>query len=1131
MSLFSNLKVIKILKSVSSIKKESKNSNTLTLRSLSKGSKALNDLQILTLVSMLKQYPQIERKILLFNSCPSNYITNDTFYNFGIPFNIHIFLRFLERDKEYINEFLSYQSEMEELVYQGDICEATKALDHIDSKFGITLWSIDVRISLMTLNGPDASQNILKSIDEIAKDKSELKHYKSILALKYLSLNSIDSLTESFANTAKEYRSNGQGAYIDTISTIICPINYDPDRDIDNVILFSESISPIDRYVIYKKAFFEYFSYKNDSLYDELYRHFIESAPLHCDDFFWINLRRMINGDISEKLTIKTTQAITFYTQGLYEEAIDICTSEMNLSSSNLGLIDILTKSLTYKYHIEEEQEFQIGITSPLINATVSSICLILASHENSTGVQNTLENLLLKLYGFDFSKAIEPAIYSIYPYFHHDRLYHSTRNLFCTKYIFTPKFCYFSKNNNIPHSYYPLLNTSSPGSMSPSRLARIDVENGLAEKELDIHTLLSKYEYLTKYKDITNSELLFLLSEIYISRNDYEHLLTIIVKDVIKTPRNIIYYPLEKMIAYISSSNNNKGNICATIFGYLYHSTIDHNYKEATSEFLEDYLSTYSLKKPSELITSEYELDELDELSLFFLKKICVPEHMSSLIEITSNRELLVERLKIIQFLSSKELSYDESLSAEENEIVSELLSHKLTAQHEKSKITINTDGIIKLKSNDYKSLLFRYYLLSRKREQVFEEYPHMATDDRKLNDLLENVLFSLHSQIYKDFILNNDFGVVRSLSSEIRHGVLPNQIRSVFEAYNLITIVGSDGNYASNTYWRNYFSTYLHERAVNHIDTNLKWFSKEVDSIIKEVTEWPKVRIVRDANLNHAFHFDFNPHGIKELFEDTCISVDSEENFSDEDIVNFMKNIEAYCWNELQSSFDEINKRLNEYLKPKFSELFEQLKLKISKKFNAVMLDSAVERCEHKLMEEIAYIETWFKKPSYILHEVKFNLIDVIHSSLDCIKAIYEPKALNIEFQKNVDNDFDLIIDSTPSLGLVRALLSIYSNCFTHGINKSNTKIKIFIDNQKESTSIYVKNETTTENINSVVSRDVINTVLNYSVQDKHGKLINEGDTGLYKIYRYLVDSYENFRFDILYDESHFTQRITIL
>jgi hypothetical protein len=52
-------------------------------------------------------------------------------------------------------------------------------------------------------------------------------------------------------------------------------------------------------------------------------------------------------------------------------------------------------------------------------------------------------------------------------------------------------------------------------------------------------------------------------------------------------------------------------------------------------------------------------------------------------------------------------------------------------------------------------------------------------------------------------NFVSNNEFGLDAYLSTRIRHGTLPNHIRSVFEIYNLVT-AQTDGNYANNDFWQ---------------------------------------------------------------------------------------------------------------------------------------------------------------------------------------------------------------------------------------------------------------------------------------------------------------------------------------
>ncbi|EKP0260571.1 hypothetical protein JFQ93_001841 [Aeromonas sobria] len=462
--------------------------------------------------------------------------------------------------------------------------------------------------------------------------------------------------------------------------------------------------------------------------------------------------------------------------------------------------------------------------------------------------------------------------------------------------------------------------------------------------------------------------------------------------------------------------------------------------------------------------------------------------------------------------------------MNKEESSIVRDLLSSKLTAQHEKSKITINTDGIIKSQLSEYKTLLYHYFMISHRNQEICDDNLVIGKNHT------DAVYYSLYYQIYKDYILNNDFGVVRSLSSEIRHGVLPNQIRSVFEAYNLVTIMTSQNEYAPNEFWRDYFSQILRDRAVNRIDDTFKIFSKEVDKIIKEVTEWPKVALVHDSqNESHVFRFEYSEFTIKTLYENACIGLSSEEDISDDTVISFMKDIENTCWIELQPSFNKMKARLNEELKPMFNNLLFQLKENISKIHRSIHLEENIDECNRRLIEEISYIESWFKKPEYALTDVQFDIYDVVNSSLECIQAIYEPKTLHIN--KNFNQTEECIrIDSKPSLGLMRALLSIYSNCLKHGLFGSDTAITISIYKDSNSHYIDVANDISTICVKDIAFKNLIQKISEYSTQDKGEKLTSEGDTGLYKIYRYLTDSYGNYSFSVLCEHNKFIQRVMI-
>lgn len=1121
MSLIESIKVIKILRdtAIISTKKESHNVNMRTMKSLADGVRNLKVNEVGRLVSLMDKYPHIERKIFLFNSYKDNMISNSNFYNLGTVFNILSFGSYITKNNTYIEQFIDKKNETEQHVVRGDYDIALSLIDEIDNVFGKTLWSIDTRICIWSIKGSQDEHNIIDDIDELAKENELLTPFKSLLSQKYIPLNSIDFLRNTFSKTAMEYRSSGHAPYIDTISTIISPYEYDKERNIDNVVFYSEVLNPIDKYLIFRRIFFEYFTGENKSAYDQLYVNFIEHASIVENDPTWRSINSIRNNEINVRTTKKSNEIIDLYTKGMYSSVIVDCFSSINEARFDFGLTDILVRSLAHTINVNNEEEIKEKVKSPVLRI-ILAMSLSLDHNHEEFNIKKNIEQSIIKFSSFEFIKCIEATAYSLHPYSNVEKIKSASLSVFCSEYTFTPKYHYFSIQKNIRSSYYPLAHANSIENLSASRLARANIEIALDDKSVELQALIKLHDELSQYSDITKSERLYLISEMYISRGALEELMEIIAKDCIENPINIVYYPLITLMDYIDTNSNACQNPSALICCYLYHTTVNPAYREKTSELLEDYLLSLSLKKPSELFL---DAEKIDSLGIYILSKICTPEIMSSLIEITSNRELLVERLKIIKGLSSLKVM-DQSLNEEESSIVRDLLSSKLTAQHEKSKITINTDGIIKSQLSEYKTLLYHYFMITHRNQEICDDNLVIG------KNLTDAVHYSLYYQIYKDYILNNDFGVVRSLSSEIRHGVLPNQIRSVFEAYNLVTIMTSQNEYAPNEYWRDYFSQILRDKAVNRIDDAFKLFSKEVDEIIKEVTEWPKVALVHDSqDKNHVFRFEYKELSIKTLYETACIGLSSEEDISDDRVVSFMKDIENTCWIELQPSFNKMKARLNEELKPMFNNLLSQLKENVSKIHRSIHLEENIDECNRKLIEEISYIESWFKKPEYALTDVQFDIYDVVNSSLECIQAIYEPKTLHIN--KNFNQTEESIrIDSKPSLGLMRALLSIYSNCLKHGLSGSGTEITISIYNHSGTYIIDVTNDISSLCEKDIMSKNLISKISEYSIQDKGDKLTSEGDTGLYKIYRYLTDSYGNYSFSVLCEHSKFIQRVMI-
>ena len=151
---------------------------------------------------------------------------------------------------------------------------------------------------------------------------------------------------------------------------------------------------------------------------------------------------------------------------------------------------------------------------------------------------------------------------------------------------------------------------------------------------------------------------------------------------------------------------------------------------------------------------------------------------------------------------------------------------------------------------------------------------------------------------------------------------------------------------------------------------------------------------------------------------------------------------------------------------------------------------------------------------------------MIDILSSSIESIKAIYHPQIINISRKFNL-SEGNRFFTANEALGIVRALISIYQNCLSHGNINSQTLITVEIVNNNE---VAIHNGISDHTKGYIIKNNYIDKVKNFSPDSDYNKLISEGGTGLYKIYRYLVDSSASFDFDIQLNGNIFSQKVML-
>ncbi|WP_210454637.1 hypothetical protein [Vibrio crassostreae] len=1043
------------------------------------------------------------------------------FSSLGIEFNLFSILSYLKTKPNLIKDHKRTKEYIEKNIVTANLDKCEKALDEFESLYSPSFWTLDVRFSLK--NKIKSADDIISHIEKTTKDESEI-NLLSILFYKHSS-SGIDSfLKNHFLDVQKEYKNNDMTGYIDMLSSLLLPKNIDENRNIDRILELSEVLAPFDRYILFKKIFFEYYTSDFISENHKLYNKFIDEVYLHTEDEYWLRIKSIIDGSVSTDVELDSADIINMYSAGLYKEVISHPQCSIG---RDLSLMDIKFKSILYTHN---ESDVDTSLFSSKFESNLfGQISVLHTSPTRYNSIVDSIEELNFRYYALDFIKSIRPSIYSSYPFINKNIYKKSCIEVFALGFNITPRhlksvYEQDSNKNYIDDCYQ----------LSDSRKLRCEIQSKIETNDLDnIEELILG---LSIYNDVTRSEVNYLTCNAYVKRNEWEKLIHLISKECISESANVILYPLKETVEKLEKDIELSKNLDSINCVYLYSIVRDSSYRIKVSELLEDYLLDKQVKKPSELIPLiDIDLSDIGTFNFFF--KVCSVEVMSDLLCFTSGKDLLLERLKIVKSLMEKQEVNENYylLQDEENKIINEILTHSLTVQHNKNKLYINVNGIKKSQLNEYRVRLENIIIFKDMDEKVlesfFDDVKNKEDSENKRNNVRHYIFESIYQKVIHDFIVDGNYGLARSLSSEIRHGVLPNKLRSIFEGLNLVTVLDLDGNYESNIYWRDYLEKLASIELIDYIDSVLAELSRSVDSLILEANSWPTVSedIKDDVSI---FNFAISPNALEKFsnyIEDKISKSDinNYEALRDIEVLDLIDSIESYIWSELEIMFEKIRRLFNDKLKVEFNELIEHTRSKVDVNgLKIAKLNEHLSKANAHIIKEISEIESWFSKPNTGI-EGNFYLTDILASSIDCIKGIYNPKVLNINRSRINIGPSNIAYSSNEALGVIRALISIYQNCLSHGKNGSDTVINIDVQGENV---ISISNEVDQAKKLHVIENNYIEKVGNFSPISDYSKLVSEGGTGLYKIYRNLKDSSSEFNFSVDLLDMHFYQRITI-
>ena len=480
-----------------------------------------------------------------------------------------------------------------------------------------------------------------------------------------------------------------------------------------------------------------------------------------------------------------------------------------------------------------------------------------------------------------------------------------------------------------------------------------------------------------------------------------YDEVLQLIARTYLRSPFTHASLPVGEVLAAIQSLDpfEHAKSPALSIVHDIYFKHISQGYDGERSDAFEDYLTHAGLTRPSQLKDVFHATQDGTDrtLLLYYLRYICVPRIMDHSTEYQGTTDLLSERIAICQLLSEIDQSNADSFSDEIRSITQELVVSEGVRHIEQSRIYVDTDNI---RSNVEKPLsegYVRYMQLPSSdapgatRRFVLQEIGVVSETSRSVLyvpiDERRALLISMIDQFGAQFFMNPRHGLTAYLSGRIRHGILPNHLRSPLQLAQLATVQDSrTGTYHPNEYWMNRLAD-LPLATRQNVGARLAAFTAEIDKLIDMVNQrWIQLR--RSNTPDGLFDFTYSPQDLFSLEAKIATTQGYEE---------FIDALFESSWRFTEVSLSRVRQRIDDDLKPRIVGAFDKLETDLAallQGFTFSALDAAITKARTDMLGTLDTVKGWFRlstaaeKPDFNLN----TLVDIaIRSTNNCFK--YSP------------------------------------------------------------------------------------------------------------------------------------------
>lgn len=996
-----------------------------------------------------------------------------------------------------INSFITLKREFEDKLIRGKYHDARNILYRIDTELCVSFWGIENRFvleeyqygteqnwnarKLFLKEGTDPFVQFLASIFSLKSEKNVSFFDFNNVIDKWLDIDGISQ--DALLNLNEYIRFKGSFFSFPNYSRFAYIIYRESSSSVlDKYLLFKRICSHLILDSKYNSEIIKLLKYVSTKVNDSTLRNL-----LIIDQPLQINKLTLVDKDF--------LRIVDLYTEGKYQDFIkELNVFYNNHNTGELQIIELYVKSLC-----ELNLEYKNLCSVPSILDDIG-----LAMHKVLMKIDET-EDALVELVNFAYLFSNSRNGIFLYNFFNHQLGFKNQENYtfmfssnctFLNPVIFdyvSDMNCnhYFESNTKDELTIQLIKNRYDINSINSVKKEKIPqlkrklykarhfLIAGKIKEAKDIYFALSKKTHISI---IAQYEIYSNLYDCNLKEKEYRDAIILFLDVYKKNPGLTVQMNYSKLLDGVIVGKFKNVGEKSTLIQLPIFFRINSEDRIRIKQALELFLKSVNCNKPTEFIDH---VDNYEKFNiLYFFKNVCSVDILQLSKAFNSTFQVNEERIGICKFL----VEFDNENSKIYNEEIADLTQRnaisKVIGKINERKIFVNEEKLKSSLRNVQKQNVLQNEPIPPLNKESFDRYiklheyikrnneykyisPVSFSDEGEIEisnkidlDSFDVIIYYPAFQIFSTyfkyirnlFVFNKENGLDTYLSTKIRHGTLPNHLRSVFETNHLVT-TQSKNQYVENLYWKEKLK--LNNEQNRKIQEYLARFSMNIDNYSKQIKD-QYIQCQSELNksrLEGKFDYSFTEEALIELYINRFHNV--------YEIGEFTEVVFYELWNKTENILEGIRSAFNNEYRDNFLRFLDELENNLTnnlhkKEINELL--SQVMKCRTEIQQKLNNISQWFRR-SESSYEGNYK-VDVLAQT-------------SIEITKNIHPNYSFdIIAELNSKATVRGeyhehFIDVMNNCLFNMIQHSQ------LPSNKLNARLIIKEEK--GNLNLIFSNDV--------------------------------------------------------